>query len=654
MNPTRPSTSTDTSRRRFLQTTAATGTLAGVVGLGGVTTARAQESPAEIRLGGTLDGWQGRAPESIAGETNPTLRLEVGTRYRITWENLDGLGHNIALLDGGGAAIERTEVMSEKGATQTLEFTATEEMVTYVCEPHSSVMRGDVSFSDGSATTTTTPEPDADQRRYVPLGGSVRIEPVVEGLVAPLCFEVPPEETGRYFIVDRMGRVYVADSDGLRDEPFIDVSGMLAEIGGEKGLLGMAFHPDFQENRRFFLRFSAPRREGTPENFSHTEVLTEFEASEDLERGLPDTARTILEVPSPYDTHNAGSIVFGPDGYLFVAMGDGGRAHDTGRGHVQDWYEANEGGNGQDITENLLGSILRIDVDSREGGKPYAIPDDAFLRGRPGLNEQFAWGFRNPWGMSFDDEGRLFVADVGQNGFEEVNIVEQDRNYGWNVREGTHCFRPGPEESRNPPAECPTKLPPDVRGGERLIPPIIEYPHSHEGVGVGSAVVGGYVYANDAISHLTGKYVFGDFRKTKDTDVPTGSLFAATPSDDDRLWSMEEISIENTDSGLLDAYVLAMGEDNQGRLYVLTTGSPGDGQSGAVHRILPPEESTPTTTATTETTTNATDSGSPTETGTPEPGTTITDQEAPGFGVLAALSALSLGVARLLRTGDED
>ena len=695
--------SSETSRRRFLKAAAGGGALVGVGGL-----VSAQSKPQEIRLGGEIAGWQGRAPESIAGETNPTLELDAGRDYRVVWENIDGMGHNFALLDGDGEVLKHTDIMSEQGETQTVEFTASERLAEYVCEPHITSMRGEISFdgkSNESANGTETgagnesADEEGGPEPFVPKGATVRIETLVDGgLVAPLDFAVPPGTNDRRFIVDRLGQVYVHDESGLSEEPFIDVSEQMVEVTGEMGLLGMAFHPDFQKNRKFYLRYSAPLTDDAPDDFDHTEVLSEFTASEDRSTGMLDSERRVLEIPSPQDTHNAGAVVFGPDGYLYVAMGDGGGAHDDNPGHVDDWYERNDGGNGQDVTENLLGSILRIDVDGREDGKPYAVPEGNPLVGEEGLDEHFAWGFRNPWKMGFSD-GKLFVADVGQNLYEEVNIVREDKNYGWNVREGTHCFKPGPEGSRNPPKECPTKLPADTRGGERLIDPVIEYPHSYEGQGVGSAAIGGYVYENETIPALEGKYVFGDFRKTAETETPTGSLFAATPTEEPP-WSLEELTIENTESGLLDAYVLAIGRDNAGELYVLTSGTGTvEEESGAVHRLRPPKQpaqasgegtasgnetangtasnttanatSAPTTDGTvtaggttasgaTGTSTDSATARTLTDTGTAGDASTATERGAggvsagssgsgPGFGVVAALGGITIGAVRLLR-----
>jgi plastocyanin len=362
-----------TTRRRFLRR-GATAVGVGAVGASGLAGVRAQSQPETIRLGGEISGWQGQAPDGIAGTTNPTLDLDPGTTYRVVWENLDGRGHNFALLDGDGEVLQRTEVMNEQGATQTIEFTVSEAMAEYVCEPHISSMNGTIAVGAGTttATATTTESSEGEETEaLIPRGATVRTETITEGTTtAPLGFEVPPNESGRYFIVDRVGQVYVHESGSLREEPFIDVSEKLAEITGEMGLLGMALHPNYRDNRRFYLRYSAPSREGTPEDFDHTEVLSEFTASEDGSEGLVDSERTLLEIPSPYDTHNSGAVTFGPDDLLYMGMGDGGGGHDRGIGHVADWYDRFGGtsgpdvsGNGQDVTENLLGSILRINVD---------------------------------------------------------------------------------------------------------------------------------------------------------------------------------------------------------------------------------------------------------------------------------------------------
>ncbi len=661
------------SRRRFLAATAAGVT--GLAGIGSFTGAQAQSQPQEIRLGGETTGWVGRAPSRIQGTINPTLELEVGTTYRLTWKNIDGAQHNVALLDSNDAVLERTEYVTEEGATQTIEFTATEAMDEYVCQAHLSSMRGDIEFSSGSETTETTTDESGDPEGFFAEGPTVRTDPIIDdGLTAPLGLEVPPGERDELFVLDQIGVVRRYGYDGSGGEVFLDVRDQLIDFDNlpdiktidERGLLGLAFHPNFQDNRKLYVHYSAKSRPGTPANFTHTQVISEFETNEDVTEALPETERTLLEIPSPYYTHNGGAIAFGPDGLLYIGQGNGGGALESPK-QPSDWYGANLGGNGQDVTENLMGSILRIDVDSRENGKPYGIPDDNPLVGKAGLDEQYAWGFRNPWRIGFSD-GMLTAADVGQRRYEEVNVVRKGGNYGWNVREGGQCFvaTKGSDPYRT---NCPTNTPPDVRGGEPLIDPVIQYPHTYETQGVGVAVIGGYVYENATIPALRGRYVFGDYSKNGE---PRGSLFAATPVEGDS-WSVEELSIANGENGELNAYLLCVGRDNDGELYALTTDNLGvEGETGAVHRLRPPEaearetpstetparpptatatpEPTPTpiatATSTATETTNSTDTARSGESG------GIVTGDGPGFGILVGLAGLALGAARLLR-GEE-
>jgi glucose/arabinose dehydrogenase len=398
-----------------------------------------------------------------------------------------------------------------------------------------------------AGTTTTVEVPDA-----------VALETLATGLQNPLDIAFVPDGDLHY-VPEQSGTVRVVDADGVRREPLLDVTDTVV-TGFEQGLLGIALHPDFAENRRLFVRYSAPRREDTSADYSHTFVLSEFTVSADGLTASRDSERVVLEIDQPQGNHNAGSVLFGPDGYLYVGVGDGGAANDAGFGHVRDWYDGTEGGNGQDVTENLLGSILRIDVDDREGDRAYAIPDDNPLVGRTGLDEQYAWGFRNPWRLAFDGE-TLFVGDVGQNRWEEIDVVEMGGNYGWNVREGTHCFRAD---------DCPNSTPSEVRGGERLRPPVIEYPHGGQPVS-GISVITGNIYRGDAIPGLQGQFVFGDFRAQ-------GRLFVATPAASGR-WTASVLPVSDPDAGKLSR-ILSFGR-HDGELYVLGNG--GDG--GGVHRL---------------------------------------------------------------------
>jgi len=399
---------------------------------------------------------------------------------------------------------------------------------------------------------------------------AVGAEVVTWGHSAPLGIEFEPDTADRTYVVDQTGIVQVHGEDGLRDEPFLDVTDQMVELSGyeERGLLGMAFHPEYPDDDRVFVRYSAPLREGMPDDYSHTFVLSSFRVSANR-RAIPASEEVRMEIPQPQANHNAGSVVFGPEGSLYVGVGDGGGANDVGPGHTSDWYDGNDGGNGQNRT-TLLGSILRLDVDASGSDRPYGIPDDNPLVDARGREELYAWGFRNPWRMSFTD-GQLYVADVGQNLSEEVDVVEAGGNYGWNVREATHCFSTA--EPSSPPDSCPAETP----DGEPLIDPIIEYPHDGDGVS-GISVIGGYRYTGD-IGALTDRYVFGDWQSE-------GQLFAADPADDG-LWPTETVAVEAVDDTAPNQFLLSFGRDPEGRLYVGTTGNrTPSGTSGRVHRLV--------------------------------------------------------------------
>jgi len=401
-------------------------------------------------------------------------------------------------------------------------------------------------------------------------GGSsagVATEVVAEGFTSPVGTEVAPG-TGRRFVVDQPGRIYEVLDDGTRT--YFDLRDRVVDVGGytEQGLLGLAFHPDFASNGRLFVRYSAPRREGTPSDFSHTFVLAEYAVDPEAGQVSPgrEAERALLELPQPQSNHNAGAVLFGPDGLLYVATGDGGGAGDQGAGHVDDWYDALPGGNGQDVTENLLGSVLRIDVDREGDDRPYGVPEDNPLVGGEGLDEQFAWGFRNPWRLSFvelSDGPALVAADVGQGAWEELDVVRAGGNYGWNVREGRHCY--GAED-------CPTETP----DGDSLIDPVYEYPHEAESGPSGIAVIGGHRVPEDGVPALAGRYVFADWRAG-------GRLFVANPAGDD--WPVEVIQVEDGRERL--PLVLAFGRDGSDVYVCTSTEGQVTGSTGALQRLVP-------------------------------------------------------------------
>lgn len=415
----------------------------------------------------------------------------------------------------------------------------------------------------------------------------VSLELVAEGLVSPVGMEVPRDGSGRIFIVDQVGQIRIIGSDGeLKAIPFLDLNAKLPELNAffdERGLLGLAFHPEYATNGRFFLRYSAPRPGEASEECNdpngfivgcHSEILAEYTvAPDDPDRADADSERALLSVDKPQFNHNGGKIAFGPDGYLYVGFGDGGGANDNEQGHTPGL------GNGQEKS-TLLGKILRIDVDS---GDPYGIPpDNPFVDDDNARPEIWALGLRNPWRFSFDVSGerRLFLGDAGQDLFEEVDIIEQGGNYGWNIKEGLHCF--DPEAPGNPPATCS----PTSADDSPLTDPIIEYAHTDaQGGPFGLAVVGGHVYRGSDIPSLQGSLVFGDYSSR--FDAPDGSLFAAS-EDADGAWSTVDLTIADTVDGRLGQYVLAFGQDEDGEVYVLTneTGAPRE-TTGRVYKIVP-------------------------------------------------------------------
>lgn len=411
---------------------------------------------------------------------------------------------------------------------------------------------------------------------------SVGITMVAEGLTSPVALVEPPGAAGRRLIVDQTGVIRVLASDGnLLGEPFLDIRSKLVPLRpnyDERGLLGLAFHPDYASNGRFFVYYSAPLRPNAPTGFDHTNRLSEFRVSADRNRADAASERIVLEMDHPQFNHNGGTIAFGPDGNLYLSVGDGGGANDVALGHVEDWYEQNPGGNGQDIEQNLLGSILRIDVN---GGSPYRVPSNNPFVGRPGMDEIYAYGFRNPYRFSFDMGGTraLIAADVGQSLWEEVDVVTPGGNYGWNVKEGTHCF--DARNARQTLAQCPSTGP----GGVPLIDPVVEFAHTNNpaGGGISVSVVGGHVYRGAAIPELRGHYIFGSWSRT--FRPANGAVFVATPQAAGQ-WPMRELAIGTNPDGRLNHYVLGFGQDAAGEVYVLTTDMTGpSGTTGKVFRL---------------------------------------------------------------------
>ncbi|MHC4891198.1 MAG: PQQ-dependent sugar dehydrogenase, partial [Planctomycetota bacterium] len=367
----------------------------------------------------------------------------------------------------------------------------------------------------------------------------IKLEAVATGLTAPIYATNAGDGSGRLFIVEQSGQIRIVENDVLLPTPFLDIADKIPALNSffdERGLLGLAFHPDYATNGRFFIRYSVPRDGDSSEpcfgtsRGCHSEVLAEYSVSADNPNLADPTSEIILfTIDEPQFNHDAGNVAFGPDGFLYFTLGDGGGAHD---GLADSPVSHGPTGHGQNI-ETALGSILRIDVDSPpQAPLAYAIPPDNPFVGKTGLDEIYAYGMRNPYRFSFDNgpggDGSLFLADVGQNLFEEINIVEKGGNYGWAVREAFHCF--DPFNPLSPPLSCPGTGP----IGEPLLDPIAEYAHPGSGFSPegGITVVGGFVYRGSRSPSLVGKYVFGDF--SGQFVVPSGRLYyldESTPGD---------------------------------------------------------------------------------------------------------------------------
>jgi glucose/arabinose dehydrogenase len=354
---------------------------------------------------------------------------------------------------------------------------------------------------------------------------AITTQVLVSGLASPVDLEHINDGSGRLFVVEQGGTIRIIQNGSLLPQPFLDISSKVM-VQDEMGLLGVTFHPNFATNRKFYVNY-------TRNNAGQFQsVIAEYQASAaNANLSDPATERILLTVDqvSNFTNHKAGQLAFGPDGFLYFGLGDGGSGGDP-FGHGQN-------------TQILLGKLMRIDVNSTSPGKQYAIPaDNPFVSGG-GLPEIYAYGFRNPWRFSFDGtSGRLFMADVGQDMFEEIDIVQKGGNYGWNTMEGMHCF--------NPPTGC------NMTG---LSLPIIEISHPEA-----EAVIGGFVYHGTAVAGMQGMYIFGDLNG--------------------KIWSLTEAPANTFTRSVLATpgfNISSFGQDAAGELYVV------DISNGRVLKIAP-------------------------------------------------------------------
>jgi glucose/arabinose dehydrogenase len=374
---------------------------------------------------------------------------------------------------------------------------------------------------------------------------ALRFELVAQVQERPVLVVHDGVNRSRNYVVEQPGRVMVVENGKMRATPYLDLSDRLV-TQGECGLLGLAFHPKFTRNGYFYVNYTvenagAPKvkvRFGnkTVEQTPIKTVIAEFKA--DPASGIVDveSQRVVMEIPQPYENHNGGMIAFGPDGMLYIIMGDGGNQRDPHR-------------NGQNLGV-LLAKMLRIDVSPREG---YAVPKDNPFVGSAGARpEIWAYGLRNAWRFSFDREtGLLYAADVGEDRWEEVNIVRRGGNYGWSEREGGFAFnrqRPGKDE--RPPATMS-----DTPQGSGFIDPIKAYWHDQ-----GLSITGGYVYRGKAIPRLRGWYVYGDYSKGTFWGLKYDQASAKVVGD-------ETLRIVN-EKEIRPILISGFGEDFDGEIYV--------------------------------------------------------------------------------------
>ncbi len=418
----------------------------------------------------------------------------------------------------------------------------------------------------------------------IPLGSiPISLEPVASGLTAPNWGTVAPGQPGRLYVDDQVGTIWAIDLATGTKTVFLDVSALLVPLGifgpgsfDERGLLGFAFHPDYATNG--FLYTYTSQAATKPPDYStmppstspdHQSVLTEWHVPNPTSPASvvdPGSARELLRVDEPQFNHNAGGLVFGPDGMLYISFGDGGGADDQdGEPFIgPPTIGHGPGGNGQDHN-NPLGAILRIDPrGSNSANGQYGIPADNPFVGQPGfVQEMFAYGFRNPFRFSFDSAtGQMYIGDVGQNQVEEVDVGVAGGNYGWRLKEGSFFFDP----NGTSPGFV-TTVDPGVPPG--VIDPIAEYDHDE-----GIAVIGGFVYRGVRLPVLQGHYVFGDLARTFNKD---GRLFLLEGG------QVREFPLA------LNLFLLGFGQDAAGELYVMAneTGTP-SGSTGVVLRIAPP------------------------------------------------------------------
>lgn len=364
--------------------------------------------------------------------------------------------------------------------------------------------------NDSTSAGENPPPPDSTV--------DLTVTPVVSGLSRPLYLTAPAGDA-RLFIVEKTGAIRTVKNGSLLPTPFLDLGGAVSS-GGEQGLLSMAFHPDYASNGFFYVDYT--------DVGGNTQVVRYTVQTGNPDAADPASAKTILTVEQPFANHNGGLLLFGPDGKLYIGLGDGGSGGDPL-------------GNGQNLA-TLLGKVLRIDVDA---GDPYAVPpDNPFVDRADARGEVWAYGLRNPWRFAFDAESdRLYIADVGQGAWEEVDVVATNdggRNFGWNIMEGAHCYRA---------SSC------DQTG---LTLPVLEYSHDE-----GCSITGGFVYRGSLAPSVRGQYFYSDYC----TGFLRSFTFDGSAATDTTTWNVGDIGS-----------IQSFGQDAAGEMYLLSS-------DGTVYRV---------------------------------------------------------------------
>lgn len=411
---------------------------------------------------------------------------------------------------------------------------------------------------------------------------SASLSPVASGLVAPVYGTTAPGDPNDLFVVDQGGKIDVIHNGVMQAQPFLDLSSLEAAVPlspgyDERGLLGLAFAPGFNDPAspgfHKFYTYQSEKTGTAPANFApaagtvtgsidHQNVLTEWQVSSTNPLVVnTSTRRDLLREDHPALNHNGGTITFGPDGDLYLAIGDGGTANDAGNGHLPN-------GNAQDLSV-IMGKMIRIDPNgTNSANHQYGIPASNPFVNTPGaLPEIYAYGFRNPYKFSFDGN-TLVEGDVGQNNVEEVNKITAGGNYGWSIKEGTFLFNRTGANAGTVGANSPGSP-------AGLIDPVLEYDHTQ-----GIAVVGGFVYHGTLLPQLDGKYVFGDFSQSTFAGPGNGRLFYA----DLATGQVNEFNLPNP----LGLWLKGFGLDANGEIYVMASQNLGPtGATGVVFELVP-------------------------------------------------------------------